>query len=556
MENLSSHCGRGANIAFWEMDDQDCFTFLDHDGTWQLPAAEGLALSDWMRQVHPDDAERVLQARRDARAAQRRFAVDYRIAAGDGSYRWIRDAGTPRLSKENGAVRLTGAFIDLSEQHAVETRLTQREAEHRLLTENARDLIACSDMHHTYLYVSPSHQEILGYTPAEMVGTNVLSYLHPSDLAAMTQARNAEAAGQAGAGLHSMRVRHKDGRWIWLGINSRTLRDPHTGKSTGYVAVGRDITQQLTAERELARREQQFRSLTSLSSDWYWETDRHGCFSFLSDGIQARLGLRPADLLGTSLETFALDAREPGFIECRDSVAACQPFRDKVYSVGLAGYPGVVRHIRISGEPIFDEGVFVGYRGATRDVTRDVRNARALEHMATHDHLTGLANRAVLEARLLQRTQDRRGGAGCAVFFIDLDRFKVINDSLGHKAGDMLLTEIAARLKRSVRPDDVVARLGGDEFVILAECSRGAGSAGAIAEKLLQALNAPHTVLTETGSHILRPSASIGISLYPQDGDMAERLLQDADCALYRAKRDGRECYRFFHPDMRTAAAA
>jgi diguanylate cyclase (GGDEF)-like protein/PAS domain S-box-containing protein len=519
MKNLSAHSSGKTRIVLWEMDDGDCFTFIDHDGSWQLPATGALCLSDWMQCVHPDDMEWVGQARREARSAGRRFQLDYRVGAADGNFRWVRDSGVPRPSGKGRAPAYTGAFIDFSDQHDVEARLALGEAEHRLLTENARDLIAYSDPDNIYLYVSPSHREILGYAQEEMVGTNVLSYLHPADLAAMTLARSAETAGEARSGMHNMRVRHKDGHWIWLGINSRTIRDPHSGRSTGFVAVGRDITLQLAAERELARREQQFRSLTSLSSDWYWETDHDCRFTFLSDGIHTRLGLRPADLLGASLDAFALDTTEAGYIACRDSVLARLPFRDAVYSVGLAGFPGVVRYIRISGEPIFEDGDFVGYRGATRDVTHEVRNAKALQHLATHDHLTGLANRAVLETRLRLRTQGRRGGASCAVLFIDLDRFKAINDSLGHKAGDMLLVEIAARLKRCVRPDDTVARLGGDEFVILADCSHGAESAGAIADKLLLALNVPHTLVAETGSHTVRPSASIGISLFPQDGD-------------------------------------
>jgi diguanylate cyclase (GGDEF)-like protein/PAS domain S-box-containing protein len=556
MKNLSPQFTGKTRIVLWELDGEDYFTFFDHDGSWPLSSTQGLCLSDWIKCVHPDDRERVLQARREARARRRRFQLDYRIAAGDGSYRWVRDTGAPRASRNDDAPAFSGAFIDLSEQYEAEARLLRGEAEHRLLTENAGDLIAYSDTSNTYLYVSPSHQEILGYSQEDMVGTNVLSYLHPADLAAMTQARNADTAGEARSGMHNMRVRHKNGNWVWLGINSRTIYDPHSGKSTGFVAVGRDVTLQLAAERELARREQQFRSLTSLSSDWYWETDRDDRFSFLSDGIQTRLGLRPADLLGSSLDAFALDITEPGYIACRDSLLARLPFRDAVYSVGLAGYPGVVRYIRISGEPVFEDGVFVGYRGATRDVTHEERNAKALQHLATHDYLTGLANRAMLETRLLQRTQGPRGGASCAVLFIDLDRFKEINDSLGHKAGDMLLEEVAARLKRSVRPDDTVARLGGDEFVILADCSHGAESAGSIAEKLLLSLNAPHTLVTEAGSHTVSPGASIGISLFPQDGDIPERLLQDADCALYRAKRDGRACYRFFDPGMRTDTRA
>lgn len=556
MKNLLTQSTGKAGTVLWEMDAQDSFTFFNHDGSWHMPAAESLCLSDWMQHVHPDDRQRVSLLRHEARTAQTRYQLEYRVAAGSGSHCWIRETGVPRRSRNDGIPAFTGAFIDISDLYEAQARLLRREAEHRLLTENARDLIAYSDGGNTYLYVSPSHQEVLGYTPEEMVGTNMLSYLHPSDLAAMAQARSNEANVEARSGMHNMRVRHKNGSWVWLGINSRAVRDPHSGKSTGFVAVARDITAQLMAERELARREQQFRSLTSLSSDWYWETDCEGRFTFVSDGIQARLGLRPADLLGASLEAFALDAAEPGYITCLTNVRARLPFRDAVYSVGLDGYPGVVRYIRISGEPVFEAGAFVGYRGATRDVTHEVRNAKALQHLATHDHLTGLANRAVLEQRLLQRTEDRRGGASCSVLFIDLDRFKVINDNLGHKAGDMLLEEIAARLKRCVRPEDTVARLGGDEFVILADCVHGAESATSIAEKLLHALNVPHTLITETGSHTISPSASIGISLFPEDGDSPERLLQHADCALYCAKREGRECYRFFEQGMRADARA
>jgi len=357
MNNLSPQLTGETRVVLWETDGDDCFTLLDHDGTWQLPAAEGLRLSDWMQWVHPDDRERVLTARHAARAMRQRFQLDYRLAAGDGSYLRIRDTGIPRPSRNNEVVAYAGAFIDLSAQAEVEARLLRGEAEHRLLTENAGDLIAYSDTNNIYLYVSPSHKEILGYTQQEMVGTNVLNYLHPEDLAAMTKARSADSASEARSAMHTMRVRHKEGAWVWLGINSRAIRDPQTGKSTGFVAVGRDITLQRAAEQELARREQQFRSLTSLSSDWYWETDHDCRFVFISDGIQTRLGLRPADLLGASLDAFALDTTEPGYLACHDSVLARKPFRDAVYSVGMAGYPGVVRYIRISGDPVFEDAV-------------------------------------------------------------------------------------------------------------------------------------------------------------------------------------------------------
>lgn len=554
MENQSLQSAGSTGVVLWEADACDRYTFFHHDGSRLPGQSTCVCLADWDQRIHPDDVFRVVLARRNARAAGSRYKLEYRVAATDGEFRWVRDTGAPRPLPAGEGLIYLGAFIDITGQYEAQARLALGETEHRLLTENVRDLIAYTDLDNDYLYVSPSHQEILGYSQQEMVGTNALNYLHPEDLAKMAAARSAGNALEAHSGMHNMRVRHKDGNWVWLGINSRTLHDPQSGKRIGMVAVARDITTQLAAERELARRELRFRSLTSLSSDWYWETDTDNRFTFLSDGIHARLGLHPADLLGATLENFALDHSEPGYVACRRCLEKRQPFRDAVYSVGLSSYPGVVRYIRISGEPVFEEGAFVGYRGATRDVTHEVRNAKALEHLATHDCLTGLVNRTVLETRLRQRTEDRRGEAVHAVLFIDLDRFKAVNDSLGHKAGDLLLQEIATRLRGSVRPEDTVARLGGDEFVVLADCSHGAGSASAIADKLLAALNVPFTVGTETGSHTIYPSASIGISLYPQDDSVPERLLQDADCALYSAKRDGKECYRFFHPGMRTSA--
>lgn len=547
MENHLQHTAGGI-VILWELDDGDRFVFFDHDGAWLLPEGRDATLSGWTAGIHPDDAAQAARLRSQARQANLRFQLEYRVAGSDGRYRHIRETAAPRC-RPGLPAGYAGAFADISEQVQARARLAWGDAEHRLLTQNVRDLIAYSDADNIYQYVSPSHQEILGYRPEEMVGTKVVDYLHPADLAAMHAARGGDAADDRCA-MYNMRVRHKQGHWVWLGINSRTLRDTDSGRSTGFVAVGRDITAQLEAQRELARREQQFRSLTSLSSDWYWETDADGRFRFLSEGIQSRLGLEPRQLLGTGMETCALDTSEPGFLACRSSMAARRPFRDAVYSVGLEGYPGVVRYIRISGEPIFDEGVFRGYRGATRDVTREVRSAKALEHMATHDSLTGLCNRALLETRLRQRARDRRANGMHAILFIDLDRFKQVNDTLGHRAGDLLLAEIARRLKECVRPADTVARLGGDEFVILADCGQDIAAASAIAGKLLAALNAPYVF----EGHSIRPSASIGISICPQDGTHPERLLQDADCALYRAKQDGRECFRFYHPDMRKPA--
>ncbi len=184
------------------------------------------------------------------------------------------------------------------------------------------------------------------------------------------------------------------------------------------------------------------------------------------------------------------------------------------------------------------------------DITETRRKDEHIRHQAFHDALTGLPNRSLLQNRLnhgLKAAQ--RNGTRIAVMFIDLDRFKVINDSLGHLLGDQLLQLAARRLTDSVRASDTVSRQGGDEFVIMAEIDH-VGDAVHIAEKLIADLEMPFVV----GEHRLNVGASIGISIYPQDGDDAETLLRNADVAMYEAKEAGRGTFRFFDAAMNDRA--
>jgi diguanylate cyclase (GGDEF)-like protein len=204
--------------------------------------------------------------------------------------------------------------------------------------------------------------------------------------------------------------------------------------------------------------------------------------------------------------------------------------------------------VSVSGEPVFDgAGAFKGYRGVGKDITERKQDEEQIQFLANHDALTSLPNRAMFSDVLKLELQNaRRYQRNFAVLFIDLDRFKVINDTLGHAAGDTLLQEIATRLTQTLRLSDVIARVGGDEFVVLAQDVNEAKYIATVARKILAAVIEPMFIQ----GHECKVSASIGICMYPADADDEHALMKNADIAMYRAKEGGKNTYEFFSQEM------
>jgi diguanylate cyclase (GGDEF)-like protein/PAS domain S-box-containing protein len=320
--------------------------------------------------------------------------------------------------------------------------------------------------------------------------------------------------------------------------------------SGGFVTLYSDVTERASAERALRESEERFRSLTALSSDWFWEQDAQGRFTRLEGRHVAGGEGTFAGELGRTWGELGFEADE-GWTEAARCMAQGLPFHERVMRRRLPD--GTLRHVRVSGEPLRQaDGTVVGYRGVGRDVTAQRQAEEQVQYLATHDALTGLPNRAWFHQLLsVELKAAQRYGRQLAVLFIDLDRFKLINDSLGHDAGDELLRQIAARLTRCLRASDVVARLGGDEFVVLLGEARTRELATVAVHKVLAAVLEPVTL----GTQSCRISASVGVSMFPEDGADEQTLMKHADSAMYVAKEEGKNGFRFFAPEIEQRSA-
>jgi diguanylate cyclase (GGDEF)-like protein/PAS domain S-box-containing protein len=348
-------------------------------------------------------------------------------------------------------------------------------------------------------------------------------------------------AGTLDAVRGEKRYLRRDGSVVWVAYTLAIERDS-AGDPRYEIAVYDDISARKAAEEALRENEARFRALTEMSADFFWETDAQ---HRLTDMVHGRsFSGKMEDALGRlAWEVPSTHPDAAGWAALRAKVDAHEPFRD--FEFGRPRSSGAVRYLSVSGEPrLAADGRFLGYRGVGRDITDLVLARERIASLAYHDALTGLANRTSLAPALEQAVErTRRRGSKLAGLFLDLDGFKQVNDLHGHDAGDRLLVEAAQRLRAALRSSDPLARLGGDEFFVVLEDLQSNAPADRVAQKLLAALMQPYDLGADRQAQI---SASIGISVYPDDAGDAATLMKHADSAMYSAKQAGKNAYRFF----------
>ena len=311
------------------------------------------------------------------------------------------------------------------------------------------------------------------------------------------------------------------------------------------------IAEQFAMRRAQLRAEEILSDYEQTGQGWFWETDRKGAITYVSATIGELLGRDPASLYGQAFtDLFILDdAGNEGERTLNFHINARSSFQDLPVRAATRVEE---RYWSINGRPIYDEfSNFLGFRGSGNDLTEKRRSEQNASRLAHYDSLTGLANRLqmaqTLEKILAAPSASHRA---CAVFLLDLDRFKQVNDTMGHPAGDALLKQVAQRLQRTVGEAGRVGRLGGDEFEVVLPGQLALEKLEKLARRIIERLSEPYTI--ESSRVVI--GVSIGIALAPDDGVTSEAIIRNADLALYAAKDRGRGVHHFYAPDLHSDA--
>jgi diguanylate cyclase (GGDEF)-like protein/PAS domain S-box-containing protein len=311
------------------------------------------------------------------------------------------------------------------------------------------------------------------------------------------------------------------------------------------------LRKQREQQRTQLRAEEILHDFEQTGQGWFWETDRRGLLVYLSPPIGKMLQIDTRKLMGRPLaELFELENQGQ---ESERSLAFHLTARSAFNELPLrAATPDEERWWSVNGRPLYDSfGNFVGFRGSGHDLTEKRRSAEYASRLAHYDSLTGLANRhqmaQTLEKILGAHSLDHRA---CSVFLLDLDRFKQVNDTMGHPVGDNLLTQVAQRLERTIGEHGRVGRLGGDEFQVVLPGRHRREDLAVLARRVIDGLSEPYSI----DSHRVVIGASIGVALSPEDGLTSEDLIRNADLALYAAKDGGRGRHHFYAADLHSDA--
>lgn len=410
--------------------------------------------------------------------------------------------------------------------------------------------IALSSLEHRYLRVNDKFAALLGYRPDEMTDLGIADVYPENEVAAVLGRREQLARGDFEYASRDALLLRKDGTSVIASFVTSIIRN-RDGEPLYFLSIALDKSEARRTAAALEETKELFQQLAKHIPQIFWVADGPlGKMIYVSSACEQILGVSPETLLRKQrllVRAIHPDDRRLVYEQRKRATAGIY---DQTYRVVRSD--GATRWVHDRAFPIRDAAGFpVRVAGVTEDITERRRAEEQLIHLAHFDQLTGLPNRTLFADRLQQALAlAKRKHWSVAVLFVDIDRFKYVNDSLGHASGDLLLRLVAQRLTRCTRANDTVARFGGDEYAIVVNGLEAADEAALIALKIMEVLNVGFP-LEHTELYV---SASIGITVAPQDGSTPETLLKQADIAMYRAKELGRKNFQFYKPEMNARA--
>ncbi|UHA60854.1 PAS domain S-box protein [Metabacillus litoralis] len=443
----------------------------------------------------------------------------------------------------NGKPGIQLMFRDTTEKRKMEEALRQSEAKYRLIAENMTDLMGVMELDGVLTYASPSHTAILGFPPETYEGKNVLGMVHPEDIPMVQEAISKVIHTRKHITIE-IRYKHREKHWVWLEANGSPIFD-EDGNIVQLMVVGRDITRRKRRQEALRKSEERYRLIAENMKDLVCIIDEKLYFRYASPSHISVLGYPSNSYEGRCAKDWIHEEdleRIERFIHNRmsDKESGVLEFRFQNIDGKWIWLEGKIT-------PIFNQaGEFQHFLVVSREITERKMYEAKLKYLAEHDSLTNLPNRRFFKEHLNHTLKlANRYKRKFALMFMDLDKFKQINDTLGHDVGDELLKQFSERILQNIRESDVLARLGGDEFIVLLPEISDETEISMIAERILASLQEPW----EIGQHKFNTTSSIGISLYPNDGNTTHELVKNADMALYKAKEAGRNTYKMVHGD-------
>lgn len=537
-----------AGIGFWDWD------LIKNEQVWSDTSKALLGLAAGSRadfevlkqRVHPDDWGSLWDEIQKAIEEKNGFAVEFRVVWPDGTVHWQTGHGRAFYDKGGRPIRMAGVAMDIDKQKTTEEKLHLQVA----ALEAAANSVVITEPDGKIVWTNKAFSELTGYSAEEARGQNPrLLRSGKQDKSFYADLWRTVKAGKVWRG--QMINRRKDGSFYTEEQVITPVRS-RRGDIANFVAIKQDVSERERTLQELSDREDRLRLILESTAEAIYGTDLEGRCTFCNPACVRLLGYESQDeLLGKNMHHLTHRSRNEG--------SAVDPNQCRIDQALMGGQgvhaddgllwkaDGTSFPAEYWSYPQWKGDDIVGAVVAFLDISQRKAADERIRSLAYYDAVTGLPNRVLLQDRLTQAIANAvRRGDKVGFLFLDVDHFKNINDSLGHSVGDLLLKEVAERLKKLVRKQDTVSRLGGDEFVVVLADIKSLSDAEVTAGRIVDVLCSEFLIQ----GTVLNVSCSMGVTLFPDHGRDAETLAKHADAAMYCAKENGRNNFRVFSPAM------